>query len=337
MSLRIGLVGCGAAARRYYVPALMALDGALTDVRVVDQDVRRAQSVAEAIGASGYATDYREILDEVDGVIVAVPHFAHYAVAMACLEAGLHVLCEKPLAETAAEVDDMIREADKRRVTISVNSTRRMYPTFQYIKHLTSSGQLGTLQSVQITEGRRFDWDSATGFYVDPSFSKGVTLDLGAHVLDVVCWWVGGKPVLVSYVDDSFGGPESVAHLRATRDGCQIEVKLNRLVDVQSSCRIIGDVATVECDPYGWRSLRVSRKGRPKTVGMQSSAKTYVGLVEEIVSNFIGVIAGREKPLIPALQVRGSIALIEECYSKRGRLPMPWYANGGELVVGLAR
>lgn len=326
-SVRLALIGCGAAARSYYVPALRALPP--RHLWLVDTNEALARQLAADLGTANYARHHLDVLDKVDGVIIALPHSLHFPVALDCLRSGLHVLCEKPVAETRREVDELLDEARARGVTISVNNTRRLFPSFGHVKELVAAGAIGHLRSIHIVHANKFDWPSATGFYVDPRVSsKGVLLDEGAHALDLVCWWLDGRPDLVGYRDDSFGGPESVAQLTARRNGCEIDVRLNRLVDGASYYRITGDEATIECHPYQWRTvILIPQRGRPRTLRLRTHVALYRQFVEQLVHNLVDVIQGRAHPMIPASVVRDSIALIEECYRARQRLPLTWYDN----------
>jgi len=327
--IRLALVGCGAAARRYYVPALQTLSRLGDRLYLVDNNVERASRLAAELGTPHYADTHEAILDKVQGVIVATPHFLHYPVALDCLKHGIHVLCEKPLAETPGQVLGLIAEADRRGVTISVNNTRRLFPSFRQVHQWVSRGDLGNVHSIHILEAQKFDWESATGFYVNPWISaKGVVLDLGSHVFDLVCWWLGGKPDLISYEDDSFGGPESLARLRGRRGVCHIDITLNRLVDLEPRYVITGEKGTLECHPDDWKMLtRISPAGRVQATRIATTPRTYPGFVTRLVHNFIGIIAHNERPLVPASEVLPSIELIDECYRRRARFSMPWYQD----------
>jgi len=185
-----------------------------------------------------------------------------------------------------------------------------------------------------MVHGEKFGWQSLTGFYTDPTLSsKGVLLDLGAHLLDLVCWWLEEPPQLLQFQDDSFGGPESVAHVKAKARECQIDIRLNRLADIKSYYIFHGTEGTVECNPDDWTSLKwVPKAGQPKQLIFPAHERTYKEFVGTLVNNFIGVIEGRGKPLIQGSDVCSSIDLIDECYSKRQRLPLPWIENIQALI-----
>lgn len=325
----LALIGCGAAATSYYIPALRKLPHICKELYLVDSDMARAKFLAQELGVPRYTSNHEEIVDKVQGVIIAVPHFLHYPIAMSCLSRRVHVFCEKPVAVTGAELRNMMKEADKNGVTLSVNNTRRMFPNFQHIKQMLAAGELGVVHSIQMLQGEKFGWQSLTGFYIDPSVSsKGVLLDLGAHIIDLLCWWLEGKPDLVEFHDDSFGGPESVAYVKARANDCQIGIKLNRLTDVRSYYSFQGSRGTIECNPDDWSSLKWTTSDRKVTeMIFPSRERTYKEFVGTLVKNFIAVVEGKENPLIQAKDVCHSIELIDECYSKRQRFSLPWVEN----------
>ena len=81
-SVRIGIVGCGAAAERYYVPAFKKHPELLEHLCLVDKNISQAEALANSFGAGKVYSSHQEILDRVDGVIIALPHFLHFPVAM---------------------------------------------------------------------------------------------------------------------------------------------------------------------------------------------------------------------------------------------------------------
>lgn len=233
--VNLALIGCGAAARKYYLPVLKLRQEIAENIYFVDKNLSLAKEIAAEAGSKRITTDHNEIMDKVQGAIICVPHFLHHSLSLDFLRRKINVLCEKPLAESAREATEMVSTATENNVELCVNNTRRLFPAFKKVKEIISNGELGELRSITYFESNKFAWASATPFYVDPRISsKGVLLDLGAHILDLICWWIGEKPELVSCQDDSFDGPESHSLVRAKHMSCHIEVKLNRHLDFDS-------------------------------------------------------------------------------------------------------
>jgi len=328
-AIKIGIIGCGAAAKRYYVSAFKRYPHLVKNLHLVDKNTRQAEELARELGGGEIFNDHGDVVEKVDGAIVAVPHFLHYQIAIDFLNAGVSVLCEKPLAESAQEVREMNEAAARNNATLCVNNTRRMFPSFQMVRDIIAEGQIGQLKTIKYYEGNTFAWPSSTGFYVDPRVSsKGVLLDLGPHVLDTVCWWLGAKPELIEYKDDSFGGPESVARIKALANGCSIEIFLNRLVDLDNRFEIVGELGTIEGKIFDWHNISVIfNSGETQQKKSKKMFKTYPEFIRPVIDNFIGVIAGTEKPLVSGNDVEASIQFIEGCYANRSRFQLPWYKN----------
>jgi predicted dehydrogenase len=323
----ISLVGSGAIAQTFYLPTLRRYVPILQRLILVDSDSERAKKVAEQFQIANYFTDYRDVVHSVDGVIIAVPHHLHYSISKEFLAAGVHVLCEKPLAETGTEARDMIRLAEENEVTISVNNTRRLFPSYLKVKQMLSCGEIGNPVSITYLDGGEFSWPTASGFYFDSKLSrKGVLLDIGAHAVDLICWWLGGKPRLVSSENDSFGGCEAVASLILDYRGCRSEIRLSRLSRLPNRFRIRGDQGTIEGGVYDWKSVIVTKNGVGRKVfKVHSPENELLDFGRTLVANFLNVLRKEGKPLIPAGEVLASIELLEEAYSKARRFPMPWY------------
>ena len=345
MSNKIGIVGCGAAAKLYYVPALKRIPEMANNVYFVDKNIYQAENLSKEFGGGVILDDYHQILDKVQGVIIALPHFLHYSVSMDFLNAGIHVLCEKPLAESPEQVVTMISTAKKMNAGLCVNNTARMLPFTNKIKDLIQSGTIGQIKSVQFQMGGAFDWPSSTGFYVDPKISsKGIILDLGPHVIDLACWWLNERPQLLECKDDSFGGPESVAHIQATASNAKLDIFLNRLCDIDSHYEIVGTKGAIKGRYFDWKKISLQENGNTRTVVLPSRAKEYPEYVIPIVENFLQVTIQKEAPLVSGGDVLNSISMIDDCYRQRSRFNSSFYDGikvepskiGRTLVTGAA-
>jgi len=323
----IALIGCGAIAEKFYLPALTQHREILDRLILVDSNLARAGEMAKQFSVRRTAADYHEIMGEVQGAIVAVPHYLHFPISRDFLTAGVHVLCEKPLSEKASEVREMARLAEANGVTISVNNTRRLVPSNIAVKQMIESGELGTLKMITYLEGGEFDWPTASGFYFNSKLSqKGVLLDVGAHALDVLCQWLGSKPELVSSENDAFGGRDAVASVTLRHGECRAAVRLSWLSKLPNTFRVVGDKGMIEGPIYDWRSVTfTSADGRARKVSTEMGFADADAFLRKPVVNFIDILTNNASSLIPAQSVIPSIELIEEAYAAARRFPMPWY------------
>jgi predicted dehydrogenase len=126
--IRVAVFGVGYMGK-FHAEKFAALEEAEL-VAVADASAARAAEVGKALGCA-HATDYRELLGKVDAACVAAPTEKHHEVARACLEAGLHVLVEKPIATTLAQADELIALAKQKGLVLQVGHLQRFNPAFQ--------------------------------------------------------------------------------------------------------------------------------------------------------------------------------------------------------------
>lgn len=324
---RLTLIGCGAVAESLHLPALARHPKVMASLVCVDADIGRAKAVAERFGAAAALATYRDAVAEADGAIVAVPPRLHYDVALHCVEAGVHVLCEKPLVESVSQARSLLGRADANRVMIAVNNYRRLYPSARTVRELIRSGALGSIRRIEFVWGEQFDWPAASGTYFGlASGGRGALMDKGAHILDLICWWLDAKPEVVSYEDDSLGGSEAVGVLRFRHEDCSGEVRLSWLSRYANTFEVVGDLAAVRGHLFEWKTLVLApRSGTSKRLRLPSRARVPQDLARFVVDNFLDVVRGRAEPAVSGSDVLPSLELIDECYRARRRIAMPWF------------
>ena len=325
--VRIAVVGCGAIARSFHLPALAAIPGVADRLIVVDPDPGRVAAAQQEFRASRAATDHRQVLREADAAIVAVPQEFHAEVAMEFLRAGVPVLCEKPLATTLDEAKGLLAAADAAGVVLAVNNTRRFYPAVRAAREWIGSGRLGRIRRVAIHEGAAFNWPLASGgTFGRGGTGKGVLQDVGAHALDMICWWLGERPLITRYVDDAMGGSEAVARVEFAGDGYSGVVHLSWLSRLPNAFRIEGEDASVEGGILAWDAIRLNESGgRSRRVRLRRDVRSFPEVKDHVIANFLGAVRGECRPIVSGRDVLPSIAMIEECYGRRERFLLPWF------------
>ena len=325
MAPRIALVGCGAIAELFHLPALRRHPDVMGQLVLVDPNAARAAELARRFQAAESAPSLEAVMHRIDAALIATPPRLHVPLAMQCIQAGKHVLCEKPLAESAAEVDDLIRAASAAGVAVAVNNTRRLIPAYQAIRNRVASGEIGTVRRIEIAFGEPFDWPVAgDGYFGVKAGGKGVLADLGAHALDLACWWLGAPPTLHSYHDDSFGGTEAVAQADLRAPEATLRIRVSWLSKLSNRYRVEGSSAVLEGSLHDFGAFEVRRGSGSRRVRVEG-ARPFAEYGEVLLDNFLEVAAGRARPLVSAADVRPSIALIEACYLNRRRFDVPWH------------
>lgn len=322
----IALVGCGAIADAFYLPALEKRRDLLPSLVVVDKDAARAEAVGARLGARATAGDYRDVVGEVQGAIVATPHHLHAPLTLDFVAHGAHVLSEKPLCRTAYEVDEIVSAAAANRVRVAVNHTRRLFSSFQEVQRQIATGVIGELVEIDYVLGEPFGWPAETNTYFGTAAGgHGVLFDTGAHIVDLVCWFLGGEPEIVSYSDDSRGGTEAVAKVTLRRGAAVARVHLSWLSKLRNTYRVTGTKGSIEGRVYEWSSYtHRDATGRTRTV-RTDKAREFTHFADKLLANFISVVEGRESPIVSAEDVRPAVAVIEACYARRASMEAPWY------------
>jgi predicted dehydrogenase len=191
---------------------------------------------------------------------------------------------------------------------------------------MLEEGELGALRRITYTMGEPFEWPAATGSYFGARGScKGVLLDTGAHIIDLVCWWLGHMPRLIGYRDDSFGGTEAVAQIDMESKQCQASVRLSWLSKLDNRFRIEGERGRIEGAAYDWgRIEHTNASGRVRRVKTGAGHQTFDDFAAQLIDNFVDVLRGRARPLVEGREVLASVTMIDACYRSRQRFEMPW-------------
>ena len=198
--LRVGLIGAGSVGRGEHLPAWAALPFADVVAVADPSSVAIGQAVAKFPIRDTFS-DWRKLLqvDDLDVVDVCTPNVFHAPISLAALRRGLHVLCEKPLAATAAEVVQLRDEAAKAGRVLMTGQNLHFSPTARGIKGLIDAGQLGDVYFARGRWLRRRKVPPQVTF-TDKSLSGGgPLLDVGCNALDLAYWFLGcPEPVAVS-------------------------------------------------------------------------------------------------------------------------------------------
>jgi predicted dehydrogenase len=199
--LKHAIVGVGAAVFGMHRPALDLPTVQMVGVTDVDQPV--AEQRAEELGCPAFA-DYRAMLAEArpDVVVIMTPHPFHAEIAITALEAGCHVLCEKPMAKHVGEADAMIAAAERTGRLLAVSLQFRHRPEVVAAKRLIEAGHLGQLQRVDVLAC----WTRAARYYRQTPWrgtwkgeGGGVLMNQAPHNLDLACYLAGSPSRVVAW------------------------------------------------------------------------------------------------------------------------------------------
>ena len=214
MSITVGVIGCG-----YWGPNLIRnfAENEAAELRwICDADTRRLEKVARRYPSARTAPDFRELLADtrLDAVVIATPVATHYAFARAALEAGKHVLVEKPFTASVREAEELIALADRNRLALMVDHTFIYTGAVRRIKELVTNGEMGDLlyfDSVRVNLGL-FQHD------------VNVVWDLAPHDLSIMDHVVGRTPTALMATGSCHIEPglENIAYVQLRFDDSMI-------------------------------------------------------------------------------------------------------------------
>jgi predicted dehydrogenase len=197
---RVGLVGCGAIAQTHVKGWLTRKDD-IEVAAVCDIDPKRAEETAQKTGAREIFTDFRKLvrLKDLDAVDVCTPNMLHTPAVVAALSAGKHVICEKPLAVTAAEVRRMGELADRKKLKLMTAQHMRFGAKSIAAKRFVADGGIGKTIHARVYALRRNLLPSWGRFIDRKASGGGPCMDIGVHALDLGMWLMDfPKPVRVT-------------------------------------------------------------------------------------------------------------------------------------------
>ncbi len=198
-TLGVGIVGGGGIARGAHQPGFAALPN-VDIVAVADPVKGRAADFARDFDIPNAYTDYRDLLkrDDVDVVAVATPPFAHAEAAIAALEAGKHVFCEKPMAMNTAEAQAMADAAQRAGRVLAIDFQTRFSRDAQRAHELVAGGHLGAPHVARATMLRQAGVPTWGTFTSKAANGGGALIDIGVHALDRALYVLGHpKPLSV--------------------------------------------------------------------------------------------------------------------------------------------
>ena len=195
--VRVGIIGAGAIAMHGHIPGIKRHPHGSV-VAVCDTNQERAASLASSHGIAQVYQDWRELLrnPEIDAVTVALPNALHAEVSIAALKAGKHVLCEKPLAMTVAQGEEMVATAHAQGRILAINMSNRPRTEVQYMRQQVASGALGTISYATGRMIRRAGIPGFGSWFTRRELAGGgALLDIGVHMLDMVLHILGEPKV----------------------------------------------------------------------------------------------------------------------------------------------
>jgi len=315
--IRLGVVGTGAISQIVHVPIFAEREDVAL-VALADRDPHKAETLSRRFEVP-LVLDAQELIeaDDVDAVVLCTPNALHEAQAVAALEAGKHVLVERPLALTAEGARRVIEAADKAERVLMVGMPHRFRPEVVALRDFVAGAELGEVHAAHGSWMTRASPAMRSKWRQDPAVAGGGALmDLGIAALDL-CLWVIGYPDMkrVSCVlGAKEGRVETAATLMAeTVDGAVLTLAVSNQLFAKEDryyARVLGTEGTGSLPPLqvfrqaGGRPMDITpRQPRPRG-GENPYTNAYRRLLDEFVRGILGTVETelpREQPALMAL------------------------------------
>jgi UDP-N-acetylglucosamine 3-dehydrogenase len=319
---RIGVIGCGGIGRTH-LKTYAALG--IAPSALADSFPGALQEAVGTYGGRGFS-DYRELIasGEVDAVSVCTPPAFHREICITALQAGLAVLCEKPMAISLGDAEEMAQVAAETGNLLTLGFCHRFQPHIETLKDLIEAGELGTIRMFR----NRFAGIMANAeqtWFSNPAIAGGGAMfDTGVHSVDLFRHLIG-DPIRV----------EAVATTVKTAVGPKLEVEDSAIITMQTSdgalgvievswrtapgewvVAVYGTAGTAVID-YDSEELRVNRTGGE---GWQLVEVPAGNRFERELSHFLDCVQGKATPRITALDGVAANRMLDQAYRSAGLL-----------------
>jgi predicted dehydrogenase len=303
--LRWGIVSTANIGVRKVIPATQKAERCEV-VAIASRDGERAARTAAELGIPRAHEGYESLLSdpEVDAVYIPLPNSEHAAWTIAAARAGKHVLCEKPLAMTAAEAEEMVRACANEGVLLMEAFMYRLHPSWEAVRDLVASGRIGRVRAVQ-------SWFSY--FNDDPGNIRNVPELGGGALYDIGCYCINLSRML-------FGGEPTGIEASVTRDATGTDVLTSAILAFDD------DVAAFTCSTRAEPDQRVHIYG--------TEGRISIGIPFNIPPDRpaeITVTAGGDPPVSPASETL-TFAAADEYTIQAGRFANA-VLDGGPLPI----
>ena len=221
--IRVCLIGCGRAGMIHARSYAGRVKGAEL-IAMCDPVEAGLKAALEEIPVKYSYTDYREVMknDEIDAVVVVTPTQFHRDIVIAAAEAGKHIFCEKPMASTPEECDEMIEACKKHGVKLQMGFMRRFDQSFRRGKEIIASGAIG---DVAMLKSNTYGPSEPKEWMYDIRKNQGPIGEVNSHDLDIVRWYAGSEPKKIYAVGNNFRSPEKAAEYPDYYDSCSLTIE----------------------------------------------------------------------------------------------------------------
>jgi predicted dehydrogenase len=312
--LKIGIIGAGIICESH-VRSIERMENVSLKA-IADIVVEKALAFTEPLGANAYV-DYKEMIEkeDLDAVIINLPHKLHREATLFAAEHGAHVLVEKPMAANSEDCKAMIKGAEENNVKLMIAHIQRYFSHNIKVKELVDSGELGDLVAITDTRNIHYFHDKRPRWFLDKEIAGGgIFMNLGAHCLDKIIWTAGSKVKKIegkaTYHEKRFNVEGSAQAFLELENGVTASITCTgyKVPPYQETHYYFTNGAIKKCD----EGLLVSRETGPfEKIELEGNDDAFFMQLKD----FIDSIQENKEPAIPGEYGLEVIQAIEKVYS----------------------
>jgi UDP-N-acetylglucosamine 3-dehydrogenase len=320
--IRTALIGCGSIGVTHLQSALLVPEIKLS--AVVDKDLEWAEKVGRKFGLNQICSEPDELFGKIDLVIIATPNYLHAPLSIKFLSRGVNVLCEKVMALSTEEAQEMISTSEKSGAKLAIGYNRRYRSSLKFMKRILEENWLGKVTEFEYQDGFVFTSSlTRTNYVIDRRLSGGGALiDFGVHGLDTIVWLLG-EPEVASYKDDlqDENGIENNVELELKiNEDIRGKMILSRTGFLKNTFTIKGTNGWVEMGSGDPLNLKIYKKDSKICSGLGPvKIKTSWRNTDfsDQLKNMADAIIQDRKPLVNGQEGIKSLRIVEECYKSK--------------------
>lgn len=321
--LRIAVVGCGAVAERFHLPAIQRVSG-VTLSALVERDSYQLRRLGRKYPGARLIRDIEELPTDTDAAIVAVPNGMHAQITISLLRKEIHVLCEKPMATTVEACEEMVQASKETGSALMIGHHKRFMPSVRKAKDLLDEGRLGRISRITGSIGLLRTWRSRTNFHLDHALAGGgVLIDNGVHLIDLVRWLLGRMDVLSCRLVPEGAAVEEEAKVefRAGSDALGV-LRFSDRRALPNVLRVEGEEGFLEIDTFDYPLLKLYLRNNPlfRTNGAIAFNWPQASPYAKQLEHFVGFVTGQEPRLLNRGEDSvGNLAFVTNAYQTARR------------------
>lgn len=315
--IRWGILGCAAIAEKTFIPAIKKSEKAEL-VAIASRDLAKAKNWAEKFDIRKAYGSYEELLadPEIEAIYNPLPNHLHHPWTIKALQAGKHVLCEKPLALTAAEVQEMFAAAQKNNRLLMEGFMYRFHPQIEKTVELIHSGAIGEPRLVRSAFTFIFDRDRSNYRWL-PEMGGGALYDVGCYTINATRLIFQSEPEEIkaaSHLNENTGIDLTTSLLCTFSGDRQALLTCSFELEFQSSLEISGSEGRIYLGrafsaKHFETEIQLIRKDKIESIRFQP-----IDQFQLMIEHFGQAIQGQTKPLLDFKDSYGNVRVIETAF-----------------------